>query len=145
MSRIFALLVASIISLSFTVSAKAVDLPISWAHNGSAMLLTNDGLGLFTIEYSDPSNAIRGAGVRRGTVLIRGYVNNNYRVTGTARVFKLGCDGEEYLVSGSVSRNGDTYYMNLTGAAPVFGPGCSISGRAYNRNSDLMFVGGWHD
>ena len=73
-----------------------------WWHNGSLMRLQASG-DWRTFTYENPRDVLRGAGVRRGTVLFEGRKVGEW-YTGTARVFSRFCpnDPYEYAVEGPV-------------------------------------------
>lgn len=71
-----------------------------WMHNGSLMRLHAEG-NLRVISYENPTQRMRDAGVRRGTVLFEGERRGN-RYVGQARVFSRYCGELVYGVSGDV-------------------------------------------
>lgn len=89
---------------------------IVYLHNGS-MMHVNKGAG--EIRYYEPKSSISGT-VQQGTVLFRGEFKNapgleaRGTVTGTAFVFKKGCEPAPYLVSGTYN----SYSITMKGAAP---------------------------
>lgn len=86
-----------------------------WDHNGSAMVLEQSA---GRIVYDEPKAAIAGT-VRRGTVLFEGRFAGK-RISGTAYVFKKGCEPAPYPVSGVIEDNprGFGARIVLTGPAP---------------------------
>ncbi len=125
---------ASLACLVYASPALAVG---EWMHNGSLMHMS-EGHN-FTIVYQDPKPGIQAVGVREGTVLFYGNEYGNKRVEGTAFVFKRGCQGAPYSVSGRFS--GDYETLVLNGPAPVFDPSsCRVVGYRQNKNSHLVFI-----
>ncbi|MCY1644761.1 hypothetical protein [Methylorubrum sp. SL192] len=83
----------------------------TYFHNGSEVLV-DERVGV--IRYDVPKTSIRAA-VSKGTVLFRGTFAASGAVTGTAYVFKAGCEPAPYAVSGH--SKGST--ITLKGNAPV--------------------------
>lgn len=142
------ILKAILVSASVLFSASAVSaldqLPITWNHNGSFMLSSQDGKDV-TINYSRPKSGMRSVGVNNGTTLFYGTRNRNNVITGTAYVFSNRCGGTPYQVSGSVFPYGSNYRIELFGPAPILDGSCNIVGYANNSNSRLVFDGFFHD
>lgn len=85
----------ALLGLSATAAADSF-----WMHNGSLMRLHADG-NLRVFSYEHPTQRMRHAGVRRGTVLFEGERQGN-RYVGQARVFSRYCGELIYPVSGDV-------------------------------------------
>ncbi|WP_262267093.1 MULTISPECIES: hypothetical protein [Microvirga] len=87
-----------------------------YLHNGSGMYVS---MGTGIIRYSTPKASIAGT-VQEGTVLFRGEFKNapgleaRGTVSGTAYVFKKGCEPAPYPVSGTY----DAWSVTMRGAAP---------------------------
>ena len=86
----------------------------TWFHNGSTMVV-NEQTG--RIVYEEPKASIAGT-VPKGAILFEGKFDGK-RISGTAYVFKKGCDPAPYQVSGRVEdRKGFGSRIVLTGPAP---------------------------
>uniref|UniRef100_A0A9E7ZWQ4 Uncharacterized protein n=1 Tax=Bosea sp. NBC_00436 TaxID=2969620 RepID=A0A9E7ZWQ4_9HYPH len=86
----------------------------TWFHNGSTMVI-NEQTG--RIVYEEPKASIAGT-VPKGAILFEGKFDGK-RISGTAYVFKKGCDPAPYQVSGRVEdRKGFGSRIVLTGPAP---------------------------
>jgi hypothetical protein len=83
-------------------------------HNGSVMHMVDLGGCHIEIYYDRPRAGMQRAGVFGGTVLFEGWKNGN-RMSGTAYVFRKGCEPAGYNVAGFVRGNAFT----LRGAAPI--------------------------
>ena len=93
----------------------------TYFHNGSTVLV-DERAGV--IRYEAPKASIRAA-VSKGTVLFRGTFAASGAVTGTAYVFKAGCEPAPYAVSGR--SQGST--ITLKGEAPRRDPNsCAVLG-----------------
>lgn len=93
----------------------------TYFHNGSEVLV-DERAGV--IRYDVPKASIRSA-VSKGTVLFRGTFAASGVVTGTAYVFKAGCEPAPYAVSGR--SQGST--IALKGNAPRRAPNsCAVTG-----------------
>jgi hypothetical protein len=93
----------------------------TYFHNGSEVLI-DERAGV--IRYDVPKASIRAA-VSKGTVLFRGTFAATGAVTGTAYVFKAGCEPAPYAVSGQ--SKGST--ITLKGNAPRRDPNsCAVTG-----------------
>lgn len=105
----------------------------TYDHNGSQVLV-DERSG--TIRYDVPKASIRSA-VRKGTVLFKGSFASNGSVSGTAYVFKAGCEPAPYTVAGW--SKGST--ITLKGTAPRRDPNsCSVLGTTSNgANTTLKF------
>ncbi len=86
-----------------------------WNHNGSTVLV-DEARG--RIVYDEPKAAIAGT-VRSGTLLFEGRFNGK-RISGTAYVFKKGCEPAAYPVAGMMEDNPNGFGSRivLTGPAP---------------------------
>lgn len=94
--------------------------PGSWTHNGSVMRLEAEGAAR-RIYYANPRAGIRQVGVSGDTLLFDGERQGN-RYTGTARIFKAGCDDRTFPVEGTVSA--DDLRVELIGKVAQFDKGC---------------------
>jgi hypothetical protein len=119
-------------------------------HNGSLMLLqsvpTDGEASTVTISYFRPSPKMERVGVSKGTLFFEGFwteEGNIPQVSGTARVFKRGCDPLNYQVAGSFRfQRHALKEIKLAGAAPTYmEDSCSPGGYTLNRNSQLVFKG----
>lgn len=124
-------------ALAVGLAAAAPDPAVAdscWTHNGSLMRLEARGNQRW-MSYERPRAALRGAGVKPGTLLFNGTKRGN-TYAGTARVFSKYCPGEplEYRVSGPVDR-GQTR-VTLYGERQVW-ERCRPTGRT--RNDVLIF------
>jgi hypothetical protein len=93
-----------------------------WTHNGSGMKLIANGKQR-RFQYDIPRAALKSVGVKRGDTVFSGSRNGN-EYSGTAYIFKKGCDPQGYPVSGPVSNDERT--ITLTGQRPHIGNGCSV-------------------
>ncbi|CAN5252064.1 hypothetical protein BH10PSE8_BH10PSE8_04450 [soil metagenome] len=110
--------------------------PKGWSHNGSVMQVSKES---GRIVYEDPKPSIAGT-VSRGTTLFEGRFDGK-RVSGTAYVFKKGCDPAPYPVAGSLERdpNGAGERLVLSGPAPKRDRNsCAIVGKT-STHSRLVF------
>lgn len=85
-----------------------------WDHNGSAMVLEQNA---GRIVYDEPKASIAGT-VRRGTVLFEGRFSGK-RISGTAYVFKKGCEPAPYPVSGVMEDNPRGFGSRIVLAGPA--------------------------
>lgn len=93
----------------------------SYLHNGSQVLV-DERAGI--IRYEVPKVSLRGV-ASKGTVLFRGRFAASGAVSGTAYVFKVGCEPASYAVSGRST--GST--IVLKGQAPRRDPhSCAVTG-----------------
>lgn len=93
----------------------------TYFHNGSQVLV-DERAGV--IRYDVPKASIRSA-VSKGTVLFRGTFAASGAVTGTAYVFKAGCEPAPYAVSGQSKGS----VITLKGNAPRRDPNsCAVTG-----------------
>lgn len=93
----------------------------TYFHNGSEVLV-DERAGV--IRYEVPKASIRAA-VSKGTVLFRGTFAASGAVTGTAYVFKAGCEPAPYAVSGKSKGS----VITLKGSAPRRDPNsCAVTG-----------------
>lgn len=108
----------------------------TWSHNGSIMLLSvKSGI----IVYEEPKASIAGT-VKKGTPLFEGRFEDK-RVSGTAYVFKRGCEPAPYPVVGRLENNprGFGQRLVLSGPAPKRDRStCEIIGTG-NAHSRLIF------
>lgn len=107
----------------------------AYDHNGSRMEVHVCD-GRMVIEYDRPRSGIAQQGVRPGTVLFRGQVQQMYRgakIGGRAHVFKRGCPPASYDVNGWMDDSG---VITMEGRAPIRRNGCVASG---HRNDVLVF------
>ncbi len=112
----------------------------AWEHDGSRVTLEENGEKR-TITFARPKASLRKAGVRNGTVLFDGKVKKDGRVSGYAKIFKVGCEPVDYFVEGTVdSAEGK---IVLQGQAPVYsGKDCRIKGYSEDsKDSMLVFRG----
>lgn len=119
------------------LSAKAAS--SQWDHNNSVMKLEESGKKHRFI-YEEPRNALKAAGVKRGTVLFDGEVKKDGRLAGYAKLFRKGCDPIDYFVEGSYDENKGEIF--LQGQVPIYsGKGCKITGYSDNGSaSSLRFT-----
>jgi uncharacterized caspase-like protein len=118
---------------SSAVSPTQGNAPSLWTHNGSTMRLVASGDQRIFL-YERPRSGLIAHGVRSGTTLFEGRRTGN-RYTGTAYRFSAQCGLRGFPVAGQVE-NGDRR-VRLNGRYPVFGPGCTLSGR--NEPETLIF------
>lgn len=85
-----------------------------WDHNGSSVVLEQSA---GRIVYDEPKASIAGT-VRRGTVLFEGRFAGR-RVSGTAYVFKKGCEPAPYPVSGVMEDNPRGFGSRIVLAGPA--------------------------
>lgn len=104
-----------------------------WMHNGSVMRLEANG-DEREFFYDEPRAGIRKQGVRPGTLLFKG-TRDGSTYSGTAYIFKTGCDPEGYEVEGDVS--GDDYTVTMVGKAPRLDKDCEING---TKDDTLVFT-----
>lgn len=83
-------------------------------HNGSKMSVTIDG-SYVEIRYQRPKRSLRKHGVRNGTILFSGELRGR-NMEGEAKVFRRGCDPENYWVSGKYRSSMRSF--TLRGDAP---------------------------
>jgi hypothetical protein len=102
-------------------------------HNGSRTLFTRDN-GHVEIRYETPR---AGLPVSAGTLLFEGQYDGRGSYTGTAYLFKRGCEPIPYAVAGKESGPG----IVLMGVSPRRDPrSCAIIGDTANgKNSRLVF------
>ncbi len=116
----------------------------TWTHNGSTMLMTDNG-GSVTITYLDPRASIRNQGVRRGTLLFSGVMQKGEHLYGTAYVFRSGCQPAGYDVSGDFTPDIGQERFELVGASPQRErDGCEVVGYSGSSKSgalEFSFVG----
>ncbi len=114
MQRITSLAAIAFATTIAQASAAGLDGSL-WNHNGSTVLV-DEARG--RIVYDEPKAAIAGT-VRSGTLLFEGRFNGK-RISGTAYVFKKGCEPAAYPVSGMMEDNpkGFGSRIVLTGPAP---------------------------
>ena len=93
-----------------------------WNHNGSEMKLIASGKQRRFV-YEIPKAGLASAGIKPGTTVFKGARDGN-EYSGTAYIFKKGCDPQGYPVSGSVSNDERT--VTMTGQRPHVGNGCSV-------------------
>lgn len=108
-----ATLLLSVSAMTTTPALAEVDDFTAW-HNGSKMSVTIDG-SYVEIRYERPKRSLRKHGVKSGTVLFSGELRGR-RMEGEAKVFRQGCDPENYWVSGTY-RSGIRSFT-LRGDAP---------------------------
>ncbi|MEI5663424.1 hypothetical protein WBO78_00650 [Bosea sp. CCNWLW174] len=114
MQRITSLAAIAFATTIAQASAAGLDGSL-WNHNGSTVLV-DEARG--RIVYDEPKAAIAGT-VRSGTLLFEGRFNGK-RISGTAYVFKKGCEPAAYPVSGMMEDNPNGFGSRivLTGPAP---------------------------
>ena len=91
-----------------------------WDHNGSVMYLVATGSSR-EIFYQKPRPGMLEAGVRPGSLLFRGEINNGHYL-GTAYIFNLHCGPIPFEVKGPILN--DDEQIVLTGQAPRVGRSC---------------------
>ncbi len=113
----------------------------TWDHNGSVMVMREDGDSV-TITYDEPRTSIRKQGVRRGTVLFEGMLVGSGRLSGTAYVFRQGCEPAPYDASGAYRSGSGQDRLILNGDAPVrVSGGCRVTGYVSSgSNARLVFT-----
>lgn len=111
--------------------------PSLWTHNGSTMRLVAVGERR-SFLYEQPRSGLIPHGVRRNTVLFEGRRIGD-RYSGIAYRFSAECGLRSFPVEGRVE-NGDRR-VRLTGHYPVFGPGCTLSGRTQRETLVIDYAG----
>jgi hypothetical protein len=114
-------------------------------HNGSYMRVSSAKTGSdqydIRITYVRPSPTMSGL-VGRDQLLFSGTSDSDGNdISGTAYVFKEGCEPVTYSVSGSAGYKWQS--ITLDGDAPFFGSGrrrCEVMDYGRNRNSVLVFT-----
>lgn len=106
-------------------------------HNGSTMRVTNRN-GQMTIRYERPREALRPAGVRRGTVLVDA-VEGPSGIRGTARVFSRHCPGDPLTYGVAGHFEGDESVF-LEGRRQVYSQ-CQPTGRTTTDTLEFFYVG----
>lgn len=108
--RLVVTLPALLLAATATTASAAGQDGSLWSHNGSTVLVDETS---GRIVYDEPRNAIA------GTVLFEGRFSGK-RVSGTAYVFKKGCEPAPYPVSGVIADNprGFGSRIVLSGPAP---------------------------
>jgi hypothetical protein len=109
-----------------TVSAE----PTLWDHNGSVMYLVANGPSR-EFYYQKPRTGMLEAGVRPGSLLFRGEIENG-QYSGTAYIFNPHCGQIPFQVKGPILENDDR--IVLTGQAPRVGRNC----RAYESSTSSL-------
>ncbi len=127
MKRTLGLFAVALFSLPFLFSfadeSKASHCSLDeYTHNGSVMEVIACDEGV-TISYIKPRRGLSRLGIHDGTLLFRGLVSDNGRISGQARVFKRGCGEMTYPVSGRFDQDNR---LVLNGQAPVRGGDCVI-------------------
>jgi hypothetical protein len=103
--------------------------PSEWDHNGSVVsLIAKDSDREF--YYKKPRQGLLDSGVREGSLLFRGELNNG-RYDGTAYLFDRRCGARPYHVSGTALDNEQR--IVLTGEAPRLGRNCRVQGSFEDR------------
>jgi hypothetical protein len=97
--------------------------PTLWDHNGSVMYLVANGPSR-EIYYQKPRTGMLEVGVRPGSLLFRGEIENG-QYSGTAYIFNTHCGQIPFQVKGPILENDGR--IVLTGQAPRVGRNC----RAY--------------
>jgi hypothetical protein len=101
-----------------------------WDHNGSVMYLTESG-STREFFYEKPRPGMLEAGVKTGSLLFHGEVNNG-QYSGTARIFNPRCGQLPFQVKGDILDNGER--IVLTGRAPRVDRNC----KEYASHSDTL-------
>ena len=105
-------------------------------HNGSSMLVERDRRRV-TITYDKPRSALRKHGVKPGTMLFQGRLDQGGILEGDAHIFSATCGTTPYYVHGKY-KEGRSF--TLAGAAPVFEQ-CRIVDNRYDiANAKLLFT-----
>jgi hypothetical protein len=94
-----------------------------WSHNGSDMKLIANG-NKRRFVYEKPRPGLGFAGIKRGDVVFDG-ARSGMNYSGTAYIFKKGCDPQGYPVSGNVGS--DEQSVTMTGKRPKIGDGCRVT------------------
>ena len=100
------------LALSTAATAKAAD--YRYDHNGSTMRVSVEGPDV-AIRYERPRSGLGRIGVRPGTLLFSGRVDEGY-LEGESRIFNAKCGEQPYFVYGDF-QPGQSF--RLSGAAPV--------------------------
>jgi hypothetical protein len=125
-------------NLSLAEAAPAAEAPDEMTpvfHNGSRAIFTRSIDGHVEIRYDTPRP---GLPVQSGTLLFSGtYDTRHGRYSGTAHIFKRGCEPAPYAVTGMESGPG----IVMVGIAPTRDPhSCALTGGTLNsKNSRLVF------
>lgn len=93
-----------------------------WTHNGSLMRLIAKGAGRRFV-YQEPRAGLKAQGAKRGTVVFEG-VRDGLSYSGTAYIFKKGCDPQGYPVTGEVTA--DERRITLYGQKPKVAGNCRV-------------------
>lgn len=93
-----------------------------WMHNGSEMKLIANG-NKRRFVYEIPRSGLSSVGIKRGETVFEGTRDGN-SYSGTAYIFKSGCDPQGYPVSGSVAS--DERSITMTGQRPKVASGCRV-------------------
>ena len=127
-------LAAALAALSIA-SAHAAD--YRYDHNGSTMRVSVEGPSV-AITYERPRRGLAGIGVRPGTLLFSGRVDDGY-LEGETRLFNSKCGEQPYFVYGDFTPGRD---FRLTGAAPVLDrASCRvIDNTSEGSNANLRFT-----
>jgi hypothetical protein len=104
-----------------------------WMHNGSVMRLEANGDERH-FYYEEPRAGLRKQGAQPGSLLFKG-TRDGSNYSGTAYIFKAGCDPEAYEVDGDVS--GDDHTVTMVGKAPRLDNDCEING---TKDDTLVFT-----
>lgn len=125
------MMLAACLSVAVAVPATAQEMGPLF-HNGSRTIFTRNN-GHVEIRYETPRP---GLPVREGTLLFAGTYERGY-YSGTAYIFKQGCEPVPYAVAGKDSGPG----IVLVGVAPRRDPhSCAVIGDTVsNKNSRLVF------
>ncbi len=106
--------------------------PTIWDHNGSVLYLVESGSSR-EFHYQKPRAGMLEAGVRPGSLLFRGQVDNG-QYSGTAYTFNPHCGAIPFKVKGSALGNDEQ--IMLTGLAPQVGRHCRTYG-SYTSNLEF--------
>ena len=99
----------------------------TYDHNGSEMLVKRDRRRV-TITYDKPRSALKKHGVRTGTMLFQGRLDQDGILEGNAHIFSASCGKTAYYVHGQYDEGRS---FTLSGAAPVF-ENCRIVDNRYD-------------
>jgi hypothetical protein len=103
-------------------SAKPAPGSQGWNHNGSEMKLVANG-NKRRFVYEVPRSGLSSVGIKRGDTVFEG-TRSGSAYSGTAYIFKKGCDPQGYPVTGSVADDERSVTMN--GQRPKIGDKCRV-------------------
>jgi hypothetical protein len=107
-----------------TASPGSTTEPTTWDHNGSVMVLVENGAAR-EFHYQKPRPGMVEAGAHSGSLLFRGRVDNG-QYSGTAYIFNPLCGPIPFQVTGTALDNDER--IVLSGQAPQVGRNCRTNG-----------------